>query len=340
MERLEATPGGGGVRALGKRVLLKLALAWAGLHLALHQSGSLADVPAVERPVETAFIRAGLEVEASELVLVWERPPGPPLPPYPDDFAFLEGRVHHWMATLGRGLGVARWRVLERREGAPFLLGLGGEAAAGVAVVAAAGRGGPAPAPLRVEMWAFGAEEPLAGIPGGSRGGLVVRFSAEGMPLWDQWFLQAALPTLPVEWLAGEGPHILTRWRLRAGPAGADTGPAAGEEVARALSARVVGRNGGPVHHEWWLASPRGGQLPPWAVPSSGPRGANIYVAGGRGAPPDAAARPRGGTRGLQNGGSRGGWVEVMAAPHPLSSLGRAWMRVWGGRRRPPGQPI
>lgn len=291
-ERLGA---GGTVRSVGRKLLLHLGLAWTGLQLLLYQSAMLADVPLREAPVETAFQRAGIHVEGADLTLLWQHPPEPAPAGSATEFLLLEGRAHRWMATLGRGLGISRWRVLERREGAPYVLGLGGQSARGV----------------RVEVWLYGSEAPLAGLPAAQRGAMAVRFSVDGVPPWEERLLTEWLPALPEEWTApGNRPAVLVRWRLRG------EGLAAGEAVERLaeiLSARVRARGRDGSRREAWLASPRGGTLPPWAVGAAPPPGANVYVTWD-------GPRPGGGAA-----------AEVLLAPSPLSALGRAVSRVWGG---------
>jgi len=292
MERFAA---GGAVRSVGRKLLMHLGLAWTGLQLLLYQSAMLADVPLRDAPVETALQRAGVEVEGADLTLLWQHPPEPAPPGSATEFLLLEGRAHRWMATLGRSLGIPRWRVLERREGAPYLLGLGGQSARGV----------------RVEVWLYGADAPPAGLPAAQRGGMAVRFSVDGVPAWEERLLTEWLPALPGEWTApGNRPAVLVRWRLRGEGLAAEE---AVERLAGVLAARVRARNRDGPRHEAWLASPRGGVLPPWAVGSPPPPGANVYVLWYG---PQAA------------GGSR---AELIMVPSPLSALGRAVTRVWGG---------
>lgn len=320
----------GSVGVWGRRLLLQLAIAWAALHLLLYQSTMVRDAALQETPVETALRRAGVQVEEVEFTLLWNRPPGPALPGTPGDFYYLEGRVHHWMATLGRALGIPRWRVMERREGHPYLLGLGGESGGTAAGITAARQGGgEAPPPLRVEVWLYGPEVPVAGLPVAPKGGLIVRLRAAGAAPWTERFIQEWLPAFPPEWKSGEAPQLLVRWRVHW-----DGDQEAGlERLFQALSARVVERRGDRGRQEVWLASPRGSLLPGWALPPSRAPGANLYVTwGGTGPSSDGwAARAAAPVAPGEKGRGR---AELLAVPHPLSALGKAWLGLWGA---PPG---
>lgn len=315
---------GGALRLL----VVPVIAAWGALHLLTYQADVLSRRDLLGDPLHQALAAAGVQVVGTEMTFFWENPPGVA----PTDVASVlpgEGRIHVWMASMGRSLGVRRWQVLERRDGPPFLLGLGGDTPSGG----------------RLEVWLYGADPALIPWPGTSRGGVVVRMAEPGGADARERLIREGLPLLAVDWLAGTRPHAWMRTVLAWDP---DDGDGQAEAIVRSLAGRVVARRRvGPIE-EMWIASPRGaaGSFPEAA--STAPAKANVYLAwpspepepGVNGSPPNPRPVPGGRLLGSSVPSTglasmpQGQVAELVWSPSPLSELGQTVERMWGGKKR------
>lgn len=311
-----------------RRFVLPVMVAWGALHLLSYQGDVLSRRGLMDDPFHQALAAAGVRIVGTEMTLFWENPPGVA----PMDVASVlpgEGRIHLWMASMGRSLGVRRWQVLERRDGPPFLLGLGGDTPTGG----------------RLEVWLYGADPALIPWPGTSRGGVVVRMAEPGDGEARERLLHQGLPLLAVDWLAGTRPRV---WMRTALAWDGEDGEGKAEAIVRSLAGRVVDQRRVGSVEEMWIASPRGAARPFPDSGSSAPPKANVYLAWPaplsqpslNGSP--TAANTRAAHRPLDPflsptglpAASQAPVAELVWTPSPLSNLGQTIDQMWNGRNR------